>query len=104
MFVIKDGARRAEDGKTRIPRSPSTVLRQPEKYNSGLMRTLPIRAGFLLVFAGFLVPGLTAQHETPPAHAPAPPGLDAKRLDEIPPLVEAAIEEKKLPGAVVLVG
>ncbi len=31
-------------------------------------------------------------------------GIDVSRLDAIPPLVEQAIAEKKLPGAVVLVG
>jgi uncharacterized protein YbbC (DUF1343 family)/CubicO group peptidase (beta-lactamase class C family) len=39
------------------------------------------------------------------AAAPAPEsGVDLARLDAIPPLVEQAIAEKKLPGAVVLVG
>jgi uncharacterized protein YbbC (DUF1343 family)/CubicO group peptidase (beta-lactamase class C family) len=69
------------------------------------MRTLVIRAVFLCVFAGFLVPALAAQREAAPAgRAPTAAGLDPKRLDGIPPLVEAAIAEKKLPGAVVLVG
>jgi uncharacterized protein YbbC (DUF1343 family)/CubicO group peptidase (beta-lactamase class C family) len=67
------------------------------------MRTLLIRAGFPLVFAALLGPVPSAQREGAPAH-PAAAGLDAKRLDEIPALVEAAIAEKKLPGAVVLVG
>src|SRR5262245_65043815 len=31
-------------------------------------------------------------------------GIDLSRLDEIPPLVEEAIADKKLPGAVVLIG
>jgi uncharacterized protein YbbC (DUF1343 family)/CubicO group peptidase (beta-lactamase class C family) len=31
-------------------------------------------------------------------------GVDAARFDEIPPLVEQAIADKKLPGAVVLIG
>ena len=69
------------------------------------MRPLVIRAVFLCVFAGFLVPALAAQREAASAgRAPATAGLDAKRLDDIPPLVDAAIAEKKLPGAVVLVG
>jgi uncharacterized protein YbbC (DUF1343 family) len=39
------------------------------------------------------------------AAAPAPEsGVDLARLDAIPPLVEQAIADKKLPGAVVLVG
>jgi uncharacterized protein YbbC (DUF1343 family)/CubicO group peptidase (beta-lactamase class C family) len=46
-----------------------------------------------------------AQREgAPAARSAAAAGLDSKRLDEIAPLVEAAIAEKKLPGAVVLVG
>jgi uncharacterized protein YbbC (DUF1343 family)/CubicO group peptidase (beta-lactamase class C family) len=69
------------------------------------MRTLVIGAVFLCVFAGFLVPAPAAQREPASAgRAPATAGLDPKRLDDIPPLVEAAIAEKKLPGAVVLVG
>jgi uncharacterized protein YbbC (DUF1343 family) len=68
------------------------------------MRTLLIRAGFLVLLAWFLVPGAAAQREGTSARSPAGAGLDMKRLDEIPPLVEAAIAEKKLPGAVVLVG
>jgi uncharacterized protein YbbC (DUF1343 family)/CubicO group peptidase (beta-lactamase class C family) len=32
------------------------------------------------------------------------PGVDAARFEEIPPLVEQAIADKKLPGAVVLIG
>ena len=33
-----------------------------------------------------------------------PAGVDAARFESIPPLIEQAIAEKKLPGAVVLVG
>ena len=36
--------------------------------------------------------------------APSPVGVDLARLEEIPPLVEQAIADKKLPGAVVLIG
>jgi uncharacterized protein YbbC (DUF1343 family)/CubicO group peptidase (beta-lactamase class C family) len=69
------------------------------------MRTLAIWAVFLCVFAGFLVPAPAAQRDAAPAGRPsATAGLDPKRLDDIPPLVEAAIADKKLPGAVVLVG
>ena len=57
-----------------------------------------------MFLAGLLAPGLAAQRDGTTARSPAVAGLDLKRLDEIPPLVEAAIEEKKLPGAVVLVG
>src|SRR5262249_61445630 len=38
------------------------------------------------------------------AAARAEAGLDLSRLDAIPPLVEQAIADRKLPGAVVLVG
>jgi hypothetical protein len=39
------------------------------------------------------------------AQAPAPEnGIDVKRLEMIVPLIQKDIEEKKLPGAVVLVG
>ena len=39
------------------------------------------------------------------ASAPAPPpGSDDRKLDAIEPLVRQAIADKKLPGAVVLVG
>jgi len=44
-----------------------------------------------------------AQRRAPSA-AVAPPGLDLSRFDEIPPIVEDAIRDKKLPGAVVLIG
>jgi uncharacterized protein YbbC (DUF1343 family)/CubicO group peptidase (beta-lactamase class C family) len=36
--------------------------------------------------------------------APAAPGIDASRFDAIPQLVNDAIRDKKLPGAVVLIG
>ena len=36
--------------------------------------------------------------------AAAPPATDSSRFEEIPPLVEQAILDKKLPGAVVLIG
>src|SRR5688572_21949827 len=44
-----------------------------------------------------------AQKRQPEARQ-APAGVDPARLDEIPAVVEQAIAEKKLPGAVVLVG
>jgi uncharacterized protein YbbC (DUF1343 family)/CubicO group peptidase (beta-lactamase class C family) len=45
----------------------------------------------------------TAAKRAPEAAATAD-GMDLARLEEIPPLVEQAIAEKKLPGAVVLIG
>jgi uncharacterized protein YbbC (DUF1343 family) len=44
-----------------------------------------------------------AQHRAGPPQT-APSGVDVSRLDEIAPAVEAAIRDKKLPGAVVLIG
>ena len=64
-----------------------------------MTRTLlrPISAAPIL--ACFLTAGPLAQR------APADgAGMDLARLDAIPPLVEQAIADKKLPGAVVLVG
>jgi uncharacterized protein YbbC (DUF1343 family)/CubicO group peptidase (beta-lactamase class C family) len=45
-----------------------------------------------------------AQQRQPQAARPAGSGFDVSRFDEIPPLVEQAIAEKKLPGAVILIG
>jgi uncharacterized protein YbbC (DUF1343 family)/CubicO group peptidase (beta-lactamase class C family) len=54
---------------------------------------------FVVLFAG------CAAQKRPVAVRPAAdPAIDATRLDAIEPLVAAAIVEKKLPGAVVLVG
>jgi uncharacterized protein YbbC (DUF1343 family)/CubicO group peptidase (beta-lactamase class C family) len=49
---------------------------------------------------------LTLAQAPPPRRAvlPPPPSVDAQRLDAIEPIVLEAIQEKKLPGAVVLVG
>ena len=49
---------------------------------------------------------LTLAQATPPRRAvlPPPPTIDVQRLDAIEPIVLEAIQEKKLPGAVVLVG
>src|SRR5688572_24287036 len=48
----------------------------------------------------------TLAQATPPRRAvlPPPPTIDVQRLDAIEPIVLEAIQEKKLPGAVVLVG
>jgi uncharacterized protein YbbC (DUF1343 family)/CubicO group peptidase (beta-lactamase class C family) len=35
---------------------------------------------------------------------PQPAGVDVARFDDIPPLVEQAVADKKLPGAVILIG
>jgi len=50
--------------------------------------------------AAILSATLVAQRATPPAST----GVNLARLDEIPSVVELAIADKKLPGAVVLVG
>ncbi len=49
---------------------------------------------------------LTLAQAPPPRRAvlPPPPSVDVQRLDAIEPIVLEAIREKKLPGAVVLVG
>jgi uncharacterized protein YbbC (DUF1343 family)/CubicO group peptidase (beta-lactamase class C family) len=60
------------------------------------------RALFLACFAFILTTSPVAQQRATPA--PGGNGIDAARLDTIPALVEQAIAEKKLPGAVVLVG
>ena len=44
---------------------------------------------------------LVAQRAVPPADQA---GIDLAQLDAIPPLVEQAVAEKKLPGAVILIG
>jgi uncharacterized protein YbbC (DUF1343 family)/CubicO group peptidase (beta-lactamase class C family) len=54
---------------------------------------------FSLILAAFLTAGPAAQRGPAPAG-----GVDLARLDAIPALVEQAIADKKLPGAVVLVG
>ena len=65
------------------------------------MRTLAIRGGLLVLLTCLVAADIEARRETAAA---AEAGLDARRLDEIQPVVQAAIMEKKLPGAVVLVG
>jgi len=57
----------------------------------------------MAVIASCIQAGPLAQQRRP-RPAAAAGGMDQSRLDEIPPLVEQAIAEKKLPGAVVLVG
>ena len=47
---------------------------------------------------------ITAAPDGPAGAPPTQVSVDTRRLDAIEPLVRAAIEEKKLPGAVVLVG
>jgi len=51
-----------------------------------------------------LVPLFVALPAAQRASSPPDAGVDVARLAEIPPLVEQAIADKKLPGAVVLVG
>jgi uncharacterized protein YbbC (DUF1343 family) len=63
------------------------------------MRTCLRLPVFAVILTGFLTAGPAAQR------APQPPaGMDLARLDAIPALVEQAMADKKLPGAVVLVG
>ena len=56
------------------------------------------------VLATFVAAVPRAQQRAAPAARQAAAGFDQARLDDIPPIVEQAISEKKLPGAVVLVG
>ena len=63
------------------------------------MRTSLRPPAIALILACFLTAGPAAQRGSAPAA-----GFDLARLDAIPPLVEQAIADKKLPGAVVLVG
>jgi uncharacterized protein YbbC (DUF1343 family)/CubicO group peptidase (beta-lactamase class C family) len=63
------------------------------------MRIFRRLAAIALILAGFLTAGPAAQRSSAPAA-----GLDQARLDQVPALVEQAIADKKLPGAVVLVG
>ena len=63
------------------------------------MRTFLRLPAIALILACFLTAGPAAQRGSASAA-----GFDLARLDQIPPLVEQAIADKKLPGAVVLVG
>jgi uncharacterized protein YbbC (DUF1343 family)/CubicO group peptidase (beta-lactamase class C family) len=47
---------------------------------------------------------LSTGSPTEAQRAPAAPTIDSSRFEEIPPLIEQAIADKKLPGAVVLIG
>jgi uncharacterized protein YbbC (DUF1343 family)/CubicO group peptidase (beta-lactamase class C family) len=47
---------------------------------------------------------LSSGSPTQAQRAPAAPTVDSSRFEEIPPLIEQAIADKKLPGAVVLIG
>ena len=61
-----------------------------------------VRALFLACCALILTTTPSAQQRA--AGGPAGSGMDLARLDGIPPLIEQAIADKKLPGAVVLIG
>jgi uncharacterized protein YbbC (DUF1343 family) len=63
------------------------------------MRTYLRLPAFALILACLVTAGPAAQRDPLPAS-----GFDLTRLKTIPPLVEQAIADKKLPGAVVLVG
>lgn len=64
------------------------------------MRQRQRLAAIVLVIVTLLAIAPAAQR----GPAPDPSGFDVSRLDAIPALVEQAIADKKLPGAVVLVG
>jgi uncharacterized protein YbbC (DUF1343 family)/CubicO group peptidase (beta-lactamase class C family) len=63
------------------------------------MRTFLRPPAIALILACFLTAGPAAQRGSAPIA-----GFDLARLDQVPPLVEQAIADRKLPGAVVLVG
>src|SRR5215213_7490883 len=60
--------------------------------------TTPNRAGYILSLIGFFVFVPVCRAE------PAPPGPDPTRFERAGQLIERAIEEGNLPGAVLLVG
>ncbi|HEX6465487.1 MAG TPA: serine hydrolase domain-containing protein, partial [Vicinamibacterales bacterium] len=62
-----------------------------------------IRAASAVVLVALFLAAPAAQRR-PEAGQPRQSAVDLSRLDEIPPLVEAAIRDKQLPGAVVLIG
>ena len=70
---------------------------RPWSINNLLVQTLR-----LCVFAGFL--SVISQAQGLPLATPASVGMNAAKLDQIAALVNADIADKKLPGAVVIVG
>src|SRR3954468_17636150 len=74
-----------------------------QKYNPVPMRSWLALACFVTSFAPGLSTPAAAQRGAS-ARPASVRGVDASRFEAIVPLVEAAIAEKKLPGAVVLVG
>jgi len=62
------------------------------------------RGWFLLLMSGLLAASWIAPAATPPEIAEASAGFSEQRLAGLAPVVEAAIQAKKCPGAVVLIG
>jgi CubicO group peptidase (beta-lactamase class C family) len=67
-------------------------------------RSCRLRPVFALVFACYCWAAPNAQQRAPQSAKTLAHGVDAARFDQIPPLVERAIADKQLPGAVVLIG
>jgi uncharacterized protein YbbC (DUF1343 family)/CubicO group peptidase (beta-lactamase class C family) len=67
-------------------------------------RWAPVGASALLLVVSLTFTPSAAGQAAPRPAAPKPPGMDLSVLEGIGELVEAAIADKKLPGAVVLVG
>jgi uncharacterized protein YbbC (DUF1343 family)/CubicO group peptidase (beta-lactamase class C family) len=64
------------------------------------MPTWPAHRLSVMVLAGLMASPLAAHRQAPDDSV----GIDPARFDSIPPVIEQAITEKKLPGAVVLIG
>ncbi|HEY7055468.1 MAG TPA: exo-beta-N-acetylmuramidase NamZ domain-containing protein, partial [Vicinamibacterales bacterium] len=65
-------------------------------------RFLPVLS--LAAFIGLLVSPLSADRQRPQPKASSAAGVDVSRFDIIPATIEKAIADKKLPGAVVVIG
>ncbi len=63
-----------------------------------------LAAPLALAFGLVALPAAPGQTTATPASAPAAAAFDLRKLDAIEPLVRQAMAEKKLPGAVVLIG
>ena len=68
------------------------------------MHPLIARSLSFAVLAGLLSSSAAAQHPASAREAAPPESVDLARFDAIPPVIEQAVTDKKLPGAVVLIG
>ncbi|MBA2494467.1 MAG: beta-lactamase family protein, partial [Acidobacteria bacterium] len=67
-------------------------------------RKIKIYHRVALIFVFCLLPGIFANGQSLPVAAPQSVGMSAEKLNQIDALVEKDIADKKLPGAVILVG